>query len=287
MLDTWLSRASNLSQPLLLCLAVFGYFYTVMPVYQKELLSEQIAVREIELTRMKRAIDATGPTIQNLESQRATLETQLLSLQKQRAEAESYVELLKARQSTLEAKNKELDASRAKLVEEVATAQASVKAFSMRTYHDSFAGSVDIQYLNGVTAPYEIVEAPTYEAIAAYLLTPFSAVSSTLALGDSKFIESAKSVPRDVKDEYHAQIQAALESRKDTLARPQDDINALFIHIKESLASATIDPAAKGRFNENLFKTKADLVKILQDSRKREWDRTRRFLESVAPKGPK
>jgi len=286
MLDTWLIRASNVSQPLLLCLAVFGYLYTVLPVYQKELLSEQIAAREIELTRVLRAIDATGPTIQLLESERAALETQLLSLQTQRAEAERHVELLKARQSTLEAKNKELDASRAKLVEEVATVQASAKAFSMRTYHDSFASSVSIQYLRGVSAPYEIVEAPTYEAIAAYLLTPFSAVSSTLALGDSKFIESAASVPRDVKDEYHAQIRAALESRKDTLARSQDDINALFIHIKERLASATIDPTPNDRFNEKLFKTKADLVKILQDSRKREWDRTKKFLESVAPKGP-
>lgn len=287
MLDTWLTRASSLSQPLLLCLAVFGYFYTVLPVYQKELLSEQIAAREIELTRVQRAIDATGPTIKHLESERATLETQLQSLQTQRAAAERHVEQLKARQSTLEAKNKELDASRATLIEEVATVQSSAKAFSMRAYHDSFASSVIIQYLRGVSDPYKIVESPTYDAIAAYLLTPFNAVSSTLALGDSKFIESAASVPREVKDEYHAQIRAALESRKETLAESQDDINALLIHIKESLAAAAVDPTPKDRFNELLFKTKTDLVKMLQDSRQREWDRTTKFLESVAPRSSK
>ena len=285
-LDTWLTRASSLSQPLLLCLAAFGYFYTVLPVYQKELLSEQIAAREIELNRVQRAIDATGPTIKRLESERDTLETQLRSLQTRRAETERHVAQLKARQSTVEAKNKELDASRARLTEEVAAVQASAKAFSMRTYHDSFASSVTLEYLRNLSDPDKIVESPTYEAIAAYLLTPFEAVSSTLARGDSKFIESAASVPREVKDEYHAQIRAALESRKVTLARSQDDVNALLIHIKESLAGAAVDPAPNDRFNEVLFNTKTRLRKMLRDSHQREWDRTKKFLESVAPRDP-
>lgn len=282
-LDAWLSRASNLSQPLLLCLAVFGYFYTVLPVYQKELLSEQIAEKEVELSRLQRTIAATTPTIEGLKAERAALEAQLGSLKDKKQATERMVAELNVRQSALESKNKELNASRTSLTEEVATVEAAAKAFSMRSYHDSFSGSTTIQYLNGLSDPYGILEAPTYEAISAYLLTPYKAVSLTLALGDSKFIPSAASVTRAVKDEYHARVRAALEARKDALSKPQDDVNALLVHVKESLAAAAIDPTPTDRFNERLYETKRRLVELLQASRQREWDRTKSFLESVMP----
>lgn len=284
-MDAWLTRLSSASQPLLLCLAVFGYFYTVVPVYQKELLSEQIAAKEIELTRLQRAIDATAPTMKRLEGERAALERQLQALKAQKDAAERTIAELNLRQSSLEARTGELEAARAKLMGDVASVEAGAKAFSLRAYHDSFSGSVIFQYLRGVSDPYKIVEAPTYDAISEYLLTPYAAVSSLLALGDSKFIESAASVPRHVKDEYHTRVRAALEARKDTLSKHQDDVSALLVQIKEGLASAAVDPTPGDRFNELMYETKARLVKMLQDSRQREWDRTKRFLESVIP-GP-
>jgi hypothetical protein len=47
--DTYLSRASHFAQIVLVCVAVFGYFATVRPVYQKELLAEQVAQKQAEL----------------------------------------------------------------------------------------------------------------------------------------------------------------------------------------------------------------------------------------------
>ncbi|ENZ9778511.1 hypothetical protein ACHEMN_003125 [Escherichia coli] len=41
--DVFLSRVSHVSQFVLVAFAIFGYFYTVRPIYQKELLSEEIA----------------------------------------------------------------------------------------------------------------------------------------------------------------------------------------------------------------------------------------------------
>ena len=286
-LDIWLARASSLSQPLLLCLAVFGYFYTVLPIYQKELLSEQIAKKEIELTSLQRTVSATQPAIHRLESERAGLEIELQSLRTKKVAAEHQVVILHERQAMLETKNKELDTLRKKLTKEVATVKAASKAFSMRAYHDSFSGSVHIQYLHGLSNPYNIVESPTHEAIAAYLLTPYAAVSSALTLGDSKFIDSAASVPRQVKDEYHARVRAALKLHRKILENPQDDASALLIQIKESLANANVDPTPEDRFNERLYETKARLVKILQDSRQKEWDRTNKFLESLSLGIPK
>lgn len=42
-IDQWFDRAGQASQVLLLLLGVFGYFYTVLPLYQKALLAEEIA----------------------------------------------------------------------------------------------------------------------------------------------------------------------------------------------------------------------------------------------------
>ncbi|RZT94717.1 hypothetical protein EV681_3141 [Advenella incenata] len=280
-LDIWLTRMSNVSQPLLLCLAFFGYIYTVIPVYQKELLSEHIAAKEIELSRLQRAIDATSPTIQRLEDDRVILERQLSLLQSQKEVAERTIAQLTTRQSALEKKNMKLEASRTKLSKEVAVVEAAANAFSMRAYHDSFAGSVTLQYFIGLSDPYKIIESPTYEAISTYLLTPYDAVSSVLASGDSKYIESAASVPSQVKRKYHAQIRTALKSRRKSLSRPKDDVHALLTQIKDSLAAAATDPTPGDEFNELLYETKDRLVKILQDSRQREWDRTTRFLDDM------
>jgi hypothetical protein len=51
--DKYLERASNFSQVLLVALAIFGYFYTIRPIYQNQLLSEDISKKELELRKIK------------------------------------------------------------------------------------------------------------------------------------------------------------------------------------------------------------------------------------------
>lgn len=48
-LDRWLLRSAHVSQALLLMLGVFGYFYTVRPVYEKALLDEEIAQKTLQI----------------------------------------------------------------------------------------------------------------------------------------------------------------------------------------------------------------------------------------------
>lgn len=276
--DVWLARAASLSQPLLLVLAVFGYFYTVVPAYQKELLSEQIAAKEIELGRLQREIDANGPTMQRLQAERVALEKQVRLLDTQKADAERAVAELRLRQSVLDARNRDLEESRSRLASDVAASEA-------RAYHDSFSGSVMIGYLQEHPDPYKIVEAPTYEVIAKFLLTPFAVVNATLAVGDSRYLESAGKVSRAVKEDYHAKVRAALEAGKDALSRPHDDVNALIGQIERGMAESAVDPTPSDRFNELRYETRTRLVKMLYDSRKREMDRTQQFLDSQRPGG--
>ena len=56
-LDLWLIRLGYFSQIGLLIVAVIGYFYTVLPVYQKSVLDEEIAKKEIELVKMQKKLD--------------------------------------------------------------------------------------------------------------------------------------------------------------------------------------------------------------------------------------
>jgi hypothetical protein len=55
--DRWLPRIAHLSQLGLLLLAVIGYFYTVVPIYQKSVLEEQIAQKQVELKQTQVELD--------------------------------------------------------------------------------------------------------------------------------------------------------------------------------------------------------------------------------------
>lgn len=55
-IDRWCNMAAQISQVLLLALGVFGYFYTVLPVYQKAVLDEDIAQKILEVRQQERRI---------------------------------------------------------------------------------------------------------------------------------------------------------------------------------------------------------------------------------------
>lgn len=55
--DIWLQRIAHLTQVGLLCLGVFGYFYTVLPVFQNQQLQEQAARLELEKATAQRRLD--------------------------------------------------------------------------------------------------------------------------------------------------------------------------------------------------------------------------------------
>ena len=76
-LEYWFSIASNASQVLLLVLAIFGYFYTVVPVYQKELLSEKISQQELKLNQLSELNIRYKDNISNYEKDLDELKTKI------------------------------------------------------------------------------------------------------------------------------------------------------------------------------------------------------------------
>jgi septal ring factor EnvC (AmiA/AmiB activator) len=57
--DLIFQRVAHASQLALVLLAIFGYFYTVLPVYQKSLLDEEIAKKTYELRAMESRVTET------------------------------------------------------------------------------------------------------------------------------------------------------------------------------------------------------------------------------------
>ncbi len=72
-LDTFLQRLSHVAQVGLLALGVFGYFYTVVPVFQNQQLQEQAAKLELEKATAQRSLD-------ELVRQRSQVSTELAVL---------------------------------------------------------------------------------------------------------------------------------------------------------------------------------------------------------------
>ena len=64
--DLWLNRLSSFSQFGLLIIAIIGYFYTVVPLYQKSVLDEEIAKKEIELIEMQKKLDENYAQLRKL-----------------------------------------------------------------------------------------------------------------------------------------------------------------------------------------------------------------------------
>ena len=78
--DVVLQRLANASQLALVLLAVFGYFYTVLPVYQKSLLDEDIAKKTLELRAMETRLSQTETLLAGRETEFTNLTKRVADL---------------------------------------------------------------------------------------------------------------------------------------------------------------------------------------------------------------
>lgn len=74
--DRWSGRAANWAQVLMLALVAFGYFYTVRPVYQKDLLEEDVARLTLEQTTLEKNNQLVADRAKSLQDNLADLKSQ-------------------------------------------------------------------------------------------------------------------------------------------------------------------------------------------------------------------
>ncbi len=65
-IDSWLTRVTHASQVGLFVLAFIGYFFTVIPLYEKALLDEAIAEKELRLRELDRQSKDTYKIVRQL-----------------------------------------------------------------------------------------------------------------------------------------------------------------------------------------------------------------------------
>ncbi|MDX6083761.1 hypothetical protein SIL81_19965 [Xanthomonas campestris pv. incanae] len=85
-LDRWGGRAANWSQLLTLLLLGFGYFYTVRPVYQKDLLEEQSAKLQMEKERLEKQNSLALAKAKSMQAVLSELQTRREALQQQNSD---------------------------------------------------------------------------------------------------------------------------------------------------------------------------------------------------------
>ncbi|TKA91390.1 hypothetical protein [Halopseudomonas bauzanensis] len=107
---------ANISQVLMLVVVVYGYIYTVRPVFQKELVSEDLARLQIEQRKIQQQMDKQTETLaagearnKELAEQRSAIEAQVATLNQKVVDAEKLAldATRRAGQATAEAKTAE------------------------------------------------------------------------------------------------------------------------------------------------------------------------------------
>jgi hypothetical protein len=78
-----IETVSHVAQIALAIVAIFGYFYTVLPVYQKERLAEQVAEYEGIIKKQAPKIEESEKRLAQLEQERSRLTQDLQSIERQ------------------------------------------------------------------------------------------------------------------------------------------------------------------------------------------------------------
>lgn len=239
-LDKSLSRLSHVSQILLVGFAIFGYFYTVRPIYQKEVLSENIAQKELQLSKLNQEKETVYSQIETYKDKENKLLSNVESLQKQKKETEGEliitekeldtirIELQKTKGDLLLAENQIKDKTR--YLTKLENAQR--KGMS-DVYFENFSGIISVSYLREHPIyAFDKVEPDelTISLLRDKISSPYIAIKKALADSDHNFLEANKNVSNKLREEIVNYISKKIENDKNKL---NSDYQSLFDSISE------------------------------------------------------
>lgn len=235
--DIFLSRVSHISQFVLVAFAIFGYFYTVRPIYQKELLSEDIAKKEVELNKLKTSMVHSQKSLIHNEALRQDLESSIAKLDLQYKKSEEKLNLI----------NSELSKTLNELNQQKRIAKRAINENNKNldsVFWENFSGLVDVIYISKNT---DFVNNTLGDSKSAYktpsnlYITPYDAISEALKNGNHNFISSSKNVPDNIRHKILTKIRRAAENNKETLINKPIDfdekVNGLIKTIESSKLS--------------------------------------------------
>lgn len=210
--DTYLSRISHISQFTLVVFAIFGYFYTVRPIYQKELLSEDIAVKQVELNSLAlRLSKSEGLLKQHADKENALL-ANISALDESLSAAR--LELSKIQVQVTESK-KELNRQMgltSKIKKENRKNLADV-------YFENVSGVASSYFINRLYQDFDLknIELENISELERYLGSPYEAIGAALNDKGFNFIDANKNVSASLKIEINEYLRVNLTKDKSKL----------------------------------------------------------------------
>lgn len=216
-LDIYLNRISHLSQVFLVAFAIFGYFYTVRPIYQKELLSEDIAKKEFELNGLKKELKRSSDTLQGNILAQSELLKDIDNLNLQQDELERK----------LKSTNAELSESIRALKQQSSLAKKAVDDNNRNlssVFWENFNGLIGDTYLRSSInrTNKSLSSSPSYPNFDELYVKPYTAISNAIKMGNHNFYESAGNIPERLRNDLLKKISIALEKNKERLNKYPD-----------------------------------------------------------------
>lgn len=271
-IDNLLSRGSQVSQIALVVLAIFGYFYTVVPVYQKDLLSEQISEKELQLSKLEKELENYPDKVANLNSQINGLQSDVEQLENAKDHAASELAQIKLKRDELEKALHNVQVQKS-------SAELRLNKAYKNIYIEAFSYSASMEYVKRNNNIYEIIDGsrPKKELIG-YFLTPYDAIMAVINDGGSKSMEALEIIPDQVKDDIHKEIKIKLSEHKYSLSTPLVDLESEFEKFSHNMRNAEVDPTPDDGFNAIQFQLKRDFAKFVNDAQRREMRRLSEFM---------
>lgn len=219
------SVIANISQVVLVCVAVFGYFYTVIPVYQKELLAETVAEQQREIS----VIEQKNASIeQEILNNNTMLEEQKKLVVERQGEIEGLkvtVAALKSEHDSLSLNNELLGKKVSALSEEIISKRRALENLQTKlatNYRSVFVENMSSCSLISMLRGYIIVEKDfeikSIDDINKYkksINSPFVIIDQCLANYHNNYIEAYSNVPNYEKKRLANEFFMKLRKRHD------------------------------------------------------------------------
>jgi len=145
----WTARLANLSQIAMLGVVLFGYFYTVIPVVQKEQIAEKLAQLEIEKKHWSQTLSGIKAELEEKQLELANLNTQtelaLKAIQNITNERDNILSSLKSKSNELKIVNRKLTSANRSIdiAKENLTSQIESQILGERAISDTYLSVLD------------------------------------------------------------------------------------------------------------------------------------------------
>ena len=246
-----LESISHLSQVLLAVVAIFGYFYTVRPIYQKDRLEEKVAEYEGVIVEQKNQVLSARSELAALDEERRSAATELSALNAKLGEAEKQVATVQRQKNKIEDQIQYMDYAlhlpdgspattpeKVELALDIRLKDALINKLSMCTLrvHGPFNGHV---YREEIDASFPF----TSEELAAWTKTasklPINSASTCIRQHGQEFVDKVKGDSRSAKlaEELLAKVQSRLDSAGVTPWVPSKIPGELIAEFREQRAT--------------------------------------------------